>query len=133
MSDYILTSKYLNDNEKTFEDVINRVSNAISPNDEVIKQKMLEKKFCPAGRTLANAGTDKNLIPNCVALPTKDGIKNIVHCLTRATLLQRLGTGNGFNFSDLCLGKCFRLKSSKISQKNVCMSVYHPDIYSFIT
>ena len=133
MSDYILTSKYLNGNEKTFEDVINRVSNAISPDDEVIKQKMLERKFCPAGRTLANAGTNKNLIPNCVALPTKDGIKNIVHCLTRATLLQRLGTGNGFNFSELCLNKYFRLKSSKISQKNVCMSIYHPDIYSFIT
>ena len=133
MSDYILTSKYLNGNEKTFEDVINRVANAISPDDEIIKQKMLEKKFCPAGRTLTNAGTNKNLIPNCVALPTNDGIKNIVHCLTRATLLQRLGTGNGFNFSELCLGKCFRLKSARISQKNICMSIYHPDIYSFIT
>lgn len=131
MSDYILTSKYLNNGEKTFEDVINRVSNAISPDDEIIKQKMLEKKFCPAGRTLANSGTNKNLIPNCVALPTEDGIKNIVHCLTRATLLQRLGTGNGFNFSNLCLKKL--PKPNNISRKNVCMSVYHPDIYSFIT
>ena len=78
---------------------------------------MLEKKFCPAGRTLTNAGTNKNLIPNCVALPTNDGIKNIVHCLTRATLLQRLGTGNGFNFSNLCLKKIS--KPNNISQKNI--------------
>lgn len=131
MSEYILTSKYLNNDEKTFEDVINRVSEAISPGDEIIKQKMIEKKFCPAGRTLTNAGTNKNLIPNCVALPTHDGIKNIVHCLTRATLLQRLGTGNGFNFSELCLHK--QLKPVKCSRKNVYMSIYHPDIYSFVT
>lgn len=98
-TEYILSSRYLRGDEKTFDDVAKRVADAIGDTpDERAKffEIMIKKKFVPGGRTIACAGTDKVLIPNCVVLPVEDSLDEIFRTLQRASILQQAGcvTGN---------------------------------------
>lgn len=103
-SNYILQTRYFDDGETSFEEVAARVAKAIAGNtneyDEFYKL-MIERKFVPAGRTLAYAGTKKKLNPNCVVLDVQDSMEGIYDTLRRATVLQKHGCGLGFNFSNL--------------------------------
>ena len=104
LAEYILSTRYLRYNEKTYDDICERVSKAIGSTDEERKQFlqfMLKKEFVPGGRTIACAGTDKRLIPNCVVLPVEDTLESIFDTLKRAAVLQQAGCGLGFNFSTL--------------------------------
>lgn len=98
-TDYILNSRYLRNNEKTFNDVAERVGNYIGDTPEekqLFKEIMTQKKFVPGGRTIACAGTDKVLIPNCVVLPVEDDLAGIFNTLKRAAILQQAGcVGDG--------------------------------------
>lgn len=58
---------------------------------------MAERKFLPAGRTLANAGrADRRLISNCIVLHIPDSIEGIFDTLKDAAVLQKHGSGLGF-------------------------------------
>lgn len=59
---------------------------------------MLNSEFVPGGRTMANAGAQTQITPNCVVLHFEDDLKSIMKTLTHATLLQQLGSGIGFAF-----------------------------------
>ena len=104
LTDYILSTRYLRFNEKSYDDICERVSKAIGTTEEERKQFlqfMQKKEFVPGGRTIACAGTDKRLIPNCVVLPVEDTLEGVFDTLKRAAILQQAGCGLGFNFSTL--------------------------------
>ena len=62
---------------------------------------MQNKKFIPAGRTLANAGAGTDLVANCIVLNIDDNMDSIGKTLHEAMLLQQQGSGLGFDFSKL--------------------------------
>lgn len=160
MSQFILKTRYLYKDETTFDQVADRVAKYISDDSEQynnFKSIMQSKKFVPGGRTLAYSGTDKLLMPNCVVLPVEDSLDSIFDTLKRAAILQQNGAGLGFDFSKLRPAgfECNRTggKASgpisfmalyshafKIVQQynrsgaNIgILSIYHPDILSFVT
>lgn len=104
LREYILTSRYLQSGESTFEDIAKRVSNALGTTEnekQAFYNAMVNKLFLPGGRTLACAGSKRVLIPNCVVLPVNDTLEDIFETQKRAALLQQAGCGLGFNFSNL--------------------------------
>ena len=159
LTDYILSTRYLRFNEKSYDDICERVSKAIGTTEEERKQFlqfMQKKEFVPGGRTIACAGTDKRLIPNCVVLPVEDTLEGIFDTLKRAAILQQAGCGLGFNFSTLrpASFQCVRTggaASGPISFMNLyshafkivqqynrsganmgIISIDHPDVLAFI-
>lgn len=58
---------------------------------------MVEKKFVPAGRTLANAGV-RPVVSNCIVLHFDDTMESIFETLGHGALLQKWGSGLGFPF-----------------------------------
>lgn len=59
---------------------------------------MHERRFLPAGRTLANAGTQRPVVSNCVVLHMDDDMESIFETLKQAVVLQQSGCGIGFPF-----------------------------------
>ncbi|MDA2936349.1 adenosylcobalamin-dependent ribonucleoside-diphosphate reductase [Patescibacteria group bacterium AH-259-L05] len=59
---------------------------------------MANFEFMPAGRTLANAGTDHPIVSNCIVLHIDDSMDGIFQTLHDAALLQQAGSGLGFPF-----------------------------------
>jgi len=57
---------------------------------------MARFQFTPAGRTLANAGTPRAIVANCVVLHIEDDMESIFGTLRDAALLQKAGCGLGF-------------------------------------
>lgn len=68
---------------------------------EKFYQLMLNLEFLPAGRTLADAGTTKPVVSNCVVLHIEDSLDGIFRTLRDAALLQQSGSGVGFPFHSL--------------------------------
>lgn len=159
LSEYILSTRYLRNSETSFNDIADRVSEAIATNDserKIFNDILKRKLFVPGGRTIACAGTDKALIPNCVVLPVNDSLDGIFDTLKRAAILQQSGSGLGFDFSDLRPAgyNCHRTgggASGPISFLNLyahafkivqqynrsganiaLLSIDHPDVVSFI-
>ena len=114
VNDYILRSRYLNNNERSYEHVCERVCSTIAPGDTFLLEQMKQRKWCPGGRTLAYVGTEQPVSANCLVLPLdncydiheNDGIKrlifnveSIIDTLCRALVLQKHGMGIGFSFS----------------------------------
>ena len=92
LADYILKTRYLRYEEKTFDDVSKRVSNYIGNDDEekeLFTNIMVNKEFIPDSRAITYAGTDKKLIPNCVVLSVEDTLEGIFETLKRAAILQQ--------------------------------------------
>ncbi|KKP37221.1 MAG: Ribonucleoside-diphosphate reductase, partial [Candidatus Roizmanbacteria bacterium GW2011_GWA2_32_13] len=61
-------------------------------------EAMVSFKYLPAGRTLANAGAETAIIPNCIVLNIRDSMLDIFETLKNAALLQQMGAGLGFPF-----------------------------------
>lgn len=112
INDYILRSRYLNDNEESYDQVCERVCSTVAPNDTFLLQQMKDRKWCPGGRTLAYVGTSQPVSANCLVLPlTGSIIENdqtitidptpVIDTLCRALVLQKHGMGIGFSFSKI--------------------------------
>jgi len=77
------------------------------PDQEVAKRAkeffeiMAKKEFCPAGRTITNAGAPSPVVANCIVLPIEDSMESIFKTLKDAALLQKAGSGLGFSFGKL--------------------------------
>lgn len=146
INEYILRSRYLNSDEKTYEDVCKRVCSTVAPDDDFLLKQMIDRKWCPGGRTLAYVGTEQPVSANCLVLPLTGKIveqgkgiildsEPIIDTLCRALILQKHGMGIGFSFSkipQLCVYD-ERLKHRFHSFKRLLMlHINHPDIASFI-
>ena len=62
--------------------------------ENVFYEEMVEKRFCPAGRTLRNAGT-RNIVSNCIVLHVEDTMESILQAQYDMAMLQRYGSGLG--------------------------------------
>lgn len=153
LTSYIL-NRYLNKetNEKTWTDIVNRVSAIYPP----IREHILSKQFIPGGRTLTTLGTSKSMVPNCVTIDLHDDLENIFETMRRLMELTRRGCGIGMNFGELRPARTFCKKYNAYSSGPVgflnmfsvvmktvqqqsrhgafigILPITHPDILSFI-
>ncbi len=117
---------------------------------------MANFQFTPAGRTLANAGTCRPVVANCVVLHIEDSMESIFGTLRDAALLQKAGCGLGFplhlmrpagaptvssqstSSGPISFLFAYNAAFGVIKQQNrhganmAVMSVEHPDILEFI-
>lgn len=152
-SSYTL-NRYLNKetNEKTWTDIVNRVSAIYTP----IREHILSKQFIPSERILTTLGTSKPMVPNCVAIDLHDDLENIFETMERLMELTRRGCDIGMNFGELRPARTFCKKYNAYSSGPVgflnmfsvaiktvqqqskhgafigILPITHPDILSFI-
>ena len=118
---------------------------------------MSKFEFIPNSPTLMNAGTAQGTLSACFVLPLEDSMEGIMKAAHDAAMVQKFGGGTGFSLSKIrprgssiktthgiACGPIEVLKtlsrvSSMITQGGkrdganmAVMSVYHPDILSFI-
>ena len=146
VNEYILRSRYLNNNETSYEQVCERVCSTVAPNDTFLLQQMKNRKWCPGGRTLAYVGTEQPVSANCLVLPLTGNIienndkisldsESIVDTLCRALILQKHGMGIGFSFSkipQICVYDKHLTETNKSFKRLLMLHINHPDIISFI-
>ena len=119
---------------------------------------MSKLEFIPNSPTLMNAGTAQGTLSACFVLPLEDSMEGIMQAAHDTAMVQKFGGGTGFALSKIrprgasiktthgiACGPIEVLKtlsrvSSMITQGGkrdganmAIMSVYHPDILSFIT
>jgi ribonucleoside-diphosphate reductase alpha chain len=114
-------------------------------------------QFLPSGRILANAGHKNDMIYSSYVIPIEDSMKGVFKALYHKALVQRLGGGTGFSFSNLrpkglkltttmgsAAGPIAFIKlfdhasdlsviGSRKPANMGSLSVEHPDIVEFIT
>lgn len=151
----IVTRKYLNGDED-FDQWIDRVS----AGDEDLKRLILEKKFLPGGRILANRrllnNGIKSSLSNCYVLSVDDSIESIYHCCSEMARTYSYGGGVGIDLSKLrprgatvnntakettgavSFMRTFDVVTGTIGQSGrrgalmLSLSVNHPDVYEFV-
>ena len=94
--------------------------------------QMINKKLIPAGRTLANAGGDSDVVANCVVLPVEDSMNSIGGTMHKAMLLQQQGCGLGFDFSKLRPAGFVTKKSQGIASGPVSFMKIYDNAFSVI-
>lgn len=62
---------------------------------------MIEQRFMPGGRTLANSLTSNNQLANCFVMPMPDDIEGIFESLKESSILKKYGGGVGFTFGHI--------------------------------
>lgn len=88
--------------DETFDEGLERISGG----DQDLKQLIIEKKFLPAGRILANRGLNKTgrkiTLSNCyVATPPEDNLESIFQCASNMARTYSYGGGVGVDISKL--------------------------------
>lgn len=151
----IVKRKYLQEGE-TFDGWVDR----ITAGNEKYKELILNKKFLPGGRILANRGMTKNgvksSLSNCYVLTVDDSIESIYECCAKMARTYSFGGGVGIDLSKLrprgakvkntakettgavSFMKTFDVVTGTIGQSGrrgalmLSISVNHPDVYEFV-
>jgi len=105
----IIESRYLWENEKTWSDLVDRVSRECAKNEQKDQEKWYEAfkyaienmYFIPAGRILRNLGKLRPSTSNCNVLSIEDNIESIGETLKNFLIIASHGGGTGVNFSNL--------------------------------
>lgn len=93
----IWKNKYCN-NDETFEEWLDRVSNY----NEEIKQLIKDKKFLFGGRTLANRGTNKGSYSNCYSIGyVPDSLEGIMDVNSKIAMTFKAQGGQGLSLSKI--------------------------------
>jgi len=99
----LVAKRYLQNNEKTWGDVIKRVSNHASGNDIKLRKRfyktILRGEFFPSRMTYM--GTKYPFASSCFVFPIEDSLISIMQTLSEACQVQKYGGGTGYNFSNL--------------------------------
>jgi ribonucleoside-diphosphate reductase alpha chain len=99
-----LKARYLREGEEDWEDVCERVAEAVSVTEEEyleFKDLMVRKIFLPSSPTLMNAGTEFGQLAACFVIPVEDDVEEIFDSIKTAALIQKTGGGTGFDFSKI--------------------------------
>ena len=110
----VLQARYLVGEEKTVEDVFERVARVVSEAERQYCQgdasveswrqhfanMMKQQKFVPNSPLLWSAGVTNNPFA-CFVLPIEDSRESIFDTLTKAVIIESHGGGVGFNWSNL--------------------------------
>ena len=157
---HLLETRYLQEGEKTWEDLIRRVAHHAAP-DNVIRQKwyydtIVKGKFIPSRMPLM--GTQTPFSSSCFVLgPIEDSRESIFGVLTDMSEAEAFGGGCGYNFSRLrpdgalisttrgaasgpcsfmqlynAVTKCITRSGLKGGAQMGILDVDHPDIVKFI-
>lgn len=155
--------------DETIEQMFRRVAKAIATDElligkdkeeqiEFFYQGMVDGRFIPAGRVLANLGPNGNGMPyNCFVLPIEDSRKGITNTLADFTEIAALGGGIGISYSKLrpagtltqkskgissgpvpfidvfqTMAKTIKQQGSRNLASMTSLSIGHPDIEEFI-
>lgn len=121
--------KYQYSNE-TFDEWLHRISN----NNSIVEKHIIEKKFLPGGRILANRGLAgkgrKVTYSNCYVIsPPEDNLESIFECASKLARTYSYGGGCGVDISKLSP------KGAKIhnAAKETSGAVSFMDLYSTVT
>ena len=156
----ILKQRYFlpNENpEQMFMRVAKYVANGNSELEKLFFTSMSDLILLPNSPTLMNAGTDNPMLSACFVLPVPDSTPEIFDAVKFGALIQKMGGGTGYSFSQLrprgwkvksTLGiasgvvsfmKVFDAMTDTIKQggkrrgANIgTLSIHHPDIIEFI-
>ncbi len=123
----IWNNKYRHENEN-FEQWLDRVSGG----NKDVRRLILEKKFLPGGRILANRGIEdrKLTYSNCYVIPApEDNIESIFNCASQLARTYSYGGGVGIDISKL------RPKGATVNNaaKESTGAVSFMDIFSQVT
>jgi ribonucleoside-diphosphate reductase alpha chain len=159
--DKILKVRYCREGESSWEDIVSRVSSAITSDDSerlLFEGLMRDKHFIPNSPTLSNAGVEGGSLSACFVLPVGDSIEEIFDAIKYMALIHKTGGGTGFSFSDLreegaAVQKTGGIASGPLSFMSIfdkateeikqggrrrganmgSMMIDHPDVEKFIT
>lgn len=117
---HVLKERYLQKNDdgkiiETPEDMCMRVAKYIAsidllygstPDEVLVREKEFfdiidNMKFLPNSPTLMNAGTRLGLFSACFVLPVDDDMESIADAIKMMMIIQKMGGGTGFSFSNL--------------------------------
>ena len=103
----ILKERYYQPDETCWEDIAERVANALFDdvgvhNDKKLcKEYLNSKKFIFNSPTLMNAGTEMGQLSACFCMPIKDDMSDIYDTIRKSALIFQSGGGVGINWSTL--------------------------------
>ena len=100
----ILERRYFKNGEKTWDDLVERVSSNVATNNSERQDYTFLLKdfwFLPNTPTLSNAGLDKGQLSACFVLPVGDSMEEIFDSLKLMALIHKTGGGTGFCLSNV--------------------------------
>ena len=98
----LLSKRYLQGDEKTWEDVVRRVAAHSGKKTKRVQEfhdAIFEGRFFPS--RMAYMGTAHPFASSCFVFPVEDDLKGIMQTLSDACQVQKYGGGTGYNFSHL--------------------------------
>lgn len=109
----LLESRYYQDGEQTWQDIVVRTIDCLYPTNSPDKlrlyQAMMTGTFLPSSPVLMNAGLEYPMMCSCFVLPIHDNIDDIMRSLHQTVRIQKYGGGVGIDFTPI------RPEGSKIS------------------
>ena len=98
----LIEKRYLQGEEKTWEDIVERVAKHAATTDKDVKdfsEIVGSTKFVPSRMTYM--GTNLPFASSCFVFPVEDSLSGIMQTLSEACHVQKYGGGTGYNFSHL--------------------------------
>jgi len=103
VNEELILKRYARGNEKTWKEVVERVSNHASNKDKKLKAEFIKAiysgEFYPS--RMAYMGTKYPFASSCFVFPIEDSLVQIMQTLSEACQVQKYGGGTGYNFSKL--------------------------------